>query len=88
VEQDRRNTWNGQERRGCYFEPESAAQAIATYLDAYQVQRDKRRESERFEQFGRAIASRVLWLIGAVCLYALGHKHESIIGFLEWAFKG
>lgn len=85
--QDRRGNWDGSERRGCFYDPDKAAAAIASYLDAYQVERDERREAERFEKLGRAVTAKFLWLIGAFCLYAIGRKHEALMEFFAWFLK-
>ena len=84
---DRRQPWDGQERRGCYFDPESAAQAIAAYLDAHQVDRQERESAERYAKFGRAVAKRLLLLAGAGIVYFAGHE-KALAGFFLWLVKG
>jgi hypothetical protein len=88
VENDRRKPWDGQERRGCYFDPIVAAQTIAAHLDTYQAEREQRENDERYARIGRAVVRRAVYLIGAACVYAIGRKHQEVAEFLGFVIKG
>jgi len=89
--EDRRKPWDGSERRGCYFDPDAFAERvapdIAAHLDAHQAQRDQLREDARYAAIGRAVVRRLIYVVGAGGLYAIGRQHEALMGFVTWVFK-
>ena len=84
--EDRRKPWDGTERRGCYFDPATAAQTIAEHLDAYQIERDQRRSNARYEALGRAVFKRGIYLVGAIGVYYSGHQ-KVVTNFVLWLMK-
>ena len=87
MEQDRRKQWDGRERRGCYFDPETAAHQIAIYLAEDRKERREQETNERYERIGRKTVKGFLFFGGALGLYLIGRGHEALMGFFTWVLK-
>jgi hypothetical protein len=84
VDPERRKAWNGEERRGCYFDPKQSAVEIAAHLDAIATARRAANERDKNERVGRYVTS---WEFALRSLRVAGVIGAPILAWLHGAGK-